>query len=40
MFANSAEAFRYGCEGMMAIHWRTAAISPNIAALARSRLGL
>jgi hypothetical protein len=36
MFANSADAFRYGCEGMMAIHWRTAAISPNIAALARA----
>ena len=36
MFANSAEAFRYGCEGMMAIHWRTAAIAPNITALARA----
>ena len=36
MFANSDEAFRYGCEGMMAIHWRTAAISPNITALARA----
>ncbi len=36
MFVNSAEAFRYGCEGMMAIHWRTAAISPNIAALAQA----
>lgn len=36
MFLNSADAFRYGCEGMMAIHWRTAAISPNIAALAQA----
>jgi len=36
MFANSADAFRYGCEGMMAIHWRTAAISPNITALAQA----
>ncbi len=36
MFANSAEAFRYGCEGMLAIHWRTAAISPNITALAQA----
>ena len=36
MFANSAEACRYGCEGMMAIHWRTAAISPNITALAQA----
>lgn len=36
MFANSADAFRYGCEGMMAIHWRTAAISPNITALSQA----
>jgi hypothetical protein len=36
MFVNSADASRYGCEGMMAIHWRTAAISPNITALARA----
>jgi hypothetical protein len=36
MFANSADASRYGCEGMMAIHWRTAAISPNITALAQA----
>ena len=36
MFVNSQDAFRYGCEGMMAIHWRTAAISPNIMALAHA----
>lgn len=36
MLVNSADAFRYGCEGMMAIHWRTSAVSPNITALARS----
>jgi hypothetical protein len=36
MFLNSAEAARYGCEGMMAIHWRTAAIAPNISALAQA----
>jgi hypothetical protein len=36
MFANSLEAHRYGCEGMMAIHWRTAAMTPNIMALARA----
>ena len=36
MFANSAEAFLYGCDGMMAIHWRTAAIAPNISALAQA----
>jgi hypothetical protein len=36
LLANSTQAARYGCQGMMAIHWRTAAISPNIAALARA----
>ncbi|MCY3018274.1 MAG: GDSL-type esterase/lipase family protein [Planctomycetota bacterium] len=36
MFFNSSVAYRYGCEGMLAIHWRTAAISPNIAAVARA----
>jgi hypothetical protein len=36
MFANSSQAAGYGCEGMMAIHWRTAAIAPNIAALAQA----
>ena len=36
MFVNSQDALRYGCEGMMAIHWRTAAISPNIMALAHA----
>lgn len=36
MFANSSDAAHYGCEGMMAIHWRTAAISPNITALAQA----
>jgi hypothetical protein len=36
MMQNSSDAFHYGCEGMMAIHWRTAAISPNFMALARA----
>jgi hypothetical protein len=36
MFVNSEDAAGYGCEGMMAIHWRTAAISPNIAALSQA----
>jgi hypothetical protein len=36
MFRDSSDALRYGCEGMMAIHWRTAAIAPNIAALAQA----
>lgn len=34
MFENSAQASQLGCEGMMAIHWRTAAVSPNLEALA------
>jgi hypothetical protein len=36
MFANSSDAFHYGCEGMMAIHWRTASIAPNICALSQA----
>lgn len=36
MFNNAADAARYGCEGMMAIHWRTAAIAPTITALAQA----
>jgi hypothetical protein len=36
MFVNSQDAARYGCEGMMAIHWRTASVSPNLMALARA----
>ena len=34
MFENSAQASQLGCEGVMAIHWRTAAVSPNLEALA------
>jgi hypothetical protein len=36
LLGNSADAFRYGCEGMMAIHWRTASIAPNISALSEA----
>ena len=36
MFQNSADAARYGCEGMMAIHWRTSEITPTIMALAQA----
>ena len=36
MFVHSREALGYGCEGMMALHWRTAAVSPNVTALARA----
>jgi hypothetical protein len=34
MLNNTADASRYGCEGMLAIHWRTASIAPNLSALA------
>jgi hypothetical protein len=36
VFTDSAEAFRYGCDGMMAIHWRTAAVAPNLTAQAQA----
>lgn len=36
MFRDAKDADRYGCEGLMAIHWRTAAIAPNITALAQA----
>lgn len=36
VFADSAGASRYGCDGMMAIHWRTAAVAPNLTALAEA----
>ena len=36
VFADSSEAFRYGCDGMMAIHWRTAAVAPNFTAMAQA----
>lgn len=36
MFRDAADAARVGCEGMMAIHWRTAAIAPTIAALSEA----
>ncbi len=36
MLTNSADAFRYGVDGMMAIHWRTSSIAPNISALSQA----
>ena len=36
LFANAADAGRYGAEGLMLNHWRTAAIAPNITALAQA----
>jgi hypothetical protein len=35
-FENAADAARYGAEGFMSLHWRTAAIAPNITALAQA----
>ena len=34
MRRDAADAYRYGCTGLMGIHWRTKVLSPNIAALA------
>lgn len=36
MFKNAADAARYGAEGLMVNNWRTAAISPNLTALAQA----
>jgi hypothetical protein len=36
MFQNAAVAARYGAEGLMVNHWRTACISPNLEALAQA----
>jgi hypothetical protein len=33
---DAVDAFRYGCDGLMGIHWRTRIIGPNIAALAKA----
>lgn len=36
MRRDAADALRYGCDGLMGIHWRTRVLSPNIAALAQA----
>lgn len=36
IFENAADAARYGAEGLMAIHWRTAALAPNFTALSQA----
>ncbi len=35
-FSDARDAKRYGCDGLMAIHWRTSAVNPNVAALSRA----
>ena len=36
MRRDAADALRYGCDGLMGIHWRTRVLSPNISALAQA----
>jgi len=36
MRRDAYDALRYGCSGLMGIHWRTRAIGPNVCALARA----
>jgi hypothetical protein len=36
MRRDAADALRYGCDGLLGIHWRTRILSANIAALARA----
>ncbi len=36
MRRDAADALRYGCDGLMGIHWRTRVLGPNVAALAHA----
>ena len=36
MRRDAADAFRYGCDGLLGIHWRTRILSANVSALARA----
>jgi Malectin domain/Glycosyl hydrolase family 67 N-terminus len=36
MRRDAADALRYGCDGLMGIHWRTRVLGPNVAALAQA----
>ncbi|HSA95061.1 MAG TPA: malectin domain-containing carbohydrate-binding protein, partial [Acidobacteriota bacterium] len=36
MRRDGADALRYGCDGLIGIHWRTRVLSPNVMALARA----
>ncbi len=36
MRRDAADALRYGCDGLMGIHWRTRVLGPNVGALARA----
>jgi hypothetical protein len=36
MRRDAADALRYGCDGLMGIHWRTRPLGPNVSALAQA----
>lgn len=36
MRRDAADALRFGCDGLLGIHWRTSILSPNVRALARA----
>lgn len=36
MRRDAADAYRYGCDGLMGIHWRTKVLAPNILALSQA----
>ena len=36
MRRDAADALRYGCDGLLGIHWRTRVLAPNVAALAHA----
>ncbi len=36
MRRDAVDALRYGCDGLLGIHWRTRILSPNVSALARA----
>jgi hypothetical protein len=36
MRRDAADALRYGCDGLMGIHWRTRILAPNVSALAQA----
>ncbi|HVV74360.1 MAG TPA: malectin domain-containing carbohydrate-binding protein, partial [Verrucomicrobiae bacterium] len=36
MRRDAADALRYGCDGLMGIHWRTRILGPNVSALAQA----
>ena len=33
---DALDAYRYGCDGLFGIHWRTRILGPNVSALAKA----